>query len=70
MALILGLPACSTTEYVRELPSPELLRHCVEPNPTYRTNGELATAIVLWQDALAKCNIDKASLREWAESTP
>lgn len=64
--LILALPACKTLEVVRELPSPELLRDCPSPVLAYRTNGELAEAIVAWRNALATCNIDKATLREWA----
>ena len=67
VALILSLPACKTLEVVRELPSPELLGDCPSPVLTYRTNGELAEAIVAWRNALAVCNIDKATLREWAE---
>ena len=51
----------------RELPSPELLRDCPSPVLTYRTNGELAEAIIAWRNALAVCNIDKATLREWAK---
>lgn len=64
---LLWLSGCSTTSsLIRELPPPELLRDCPSPVVTYRTNGELAEAIIAWRNALAKCNIDKATLREWA----
>lgn len=64
--LILTLPACSTTKYVRELPSPELLAECPEPAIRVETNKQLAETVLAFINALTKCNIDKASLREWA----
>ena len=66
VGLMAALPACSTVQTVRESPSPELLRHCPEPIVSVRTNGELAEATLAYKDALQKCNIDKAALREWA----
>lgn len=69
LAGLLGLflTACSTTKYVRELPPVDLLADCPEPTLSVRTNGQLALSILALKDTLAKCNIDKESLREWAK---
>lgn len=67
VALIVAfLTACSTTTYVRELPPPELLADCPTVREAFKTNGELAETIIAYRDALTKCNLDKESLREWA----
>ena len=65
MALLAG---CATRiEYVRELPPVDLLADCPEPTLSVRTNGQLALSILALRATLAKCNIDKESLREWAK---
>lgn len=66
--LLLILTGCATrTEYVRELPPVELLADCTETVSDIKTNGQLASAYLAAKDDLAKCNIDKRSLREWAK---
>lgn len=70
MALILVLPACSLlrpAQYVREVPPVELLADCPVVAEGLKTNGELAWTILEYRKALAVCNLDKASLRKWAE---
>lgn len=68
MALILVLPGCATQiKYVRELPPVELLADCPNVLERLRTNGELAWTILEYRKALVTCNLDKKSLREWAE---
>lgn len=64
--LVASLSACSTTKYVRELPPVDLLAHCQGPLEEVSTNGGLARTIVAYRKVLALCNIDKESLREWA----
>ena len=64
--LIALLTACSTTKYVKELPPVDLLAECPSPIVGYSTNADLAKAIIAYRDALALCNIDKDSLRKWA----
>lgn len=67
-ALLILLPGCATRpEYVRELPPVELLRNCPAPDVKVETNGELASTLRGYIDALAQCNIDKEALREWAK---
>lgn len=47
-------------------PPPELLADCPGPlPPTERTNAGLVQAILDGRDALARCNADKAALREF-----
>ena len=65
MALLTG---CSTVKYVRELPPLELLEDCKAIQSEVKTNGQLALALLAARDDLAKCNIDKRSLREWAKT--
>ena len=71
--LLVGLSAalltgCATrVEVVRELPPPELLRECPAPPVDLRTSGGLALGLLSYHDALARCNIDKKALRDWAE---
>lgn len=64
LALMAG---CSTVELVRDTPSPELTRDCPHPEVDTRTNGGLAQGIKAYRASLTLCNIDKASLREWAK---
>jgi hypothetical protein len=67
-ALLVALTGCATrTEYVRELPPPELLEDCKATLSEIRTNGQLAQAYLDAKHDLALCNIDKRSLREWAK---
>ncbi len=66
LVLLLALPACTTTKYVRELPPADLLADCPEVLERHATNGDLAWTILEYRKALAHCNIDKESLREWA----
>jgi hypothetical protein len=61
------LTGCSTVKYVRELPPVELLRDCPVVVEQYKTNGQLALTLLEYRKALAQCNIDKESLREWAK---
>ena len=71
--LSLSLTACSTVKEVqvpypvREKPPTDLLATCPVPEVIAKKNGDLVNAIVALRDALAKCNIDKESLREWAK---
>ena len=65
--LVAFLPGCSTVQLVRELPPVELLRDCPAVVEKFKTNGDLATTILDYRDALATCNIDKQALREWAK---
>ena len=64
---LLALPGCSSTKYVRELPPVELLVSCPEVVERLVTNGDLAWTILEYRKALTQCNIDKESLRKWAE---
>jgi hypothetical protein len=67
-ALLVALPGCSSTiKYVRELPPADLLADCTETVSEIKTNGQLASAYLAAKGDLAKCNIDKRSLREWAK---
>lgn len=61
------LPACSTVKYVRELPPQELLADCPAVVEQIKTNGGLANTILAYRASLSTCNIDKESLRKWAE---
>ena len=70
VSLILALSGCSTAKLVRELPSPELLADCAYVSEAYQTNGQLAQTLLAYRDSLAKCNIDKQTLREWAKDKP
>ena len=65
--LALFLTGCSTVQIVRELPPVELLSDCPEVIEQIKTNGGLASTILEYRAAIAKCNIDKQSLREWAK---
>lgn len=70
MALVGLLTACKTApevRYVREPPPVELLGDCPEVFEQIKTNGQLALTILAYRDSVAKCNIDKKSLREWAK---
>jgi hypothetical protein len=42
----------------------ELLQQCLHPELDLTTNGGLATGILNYQDALDRCNIDKAKIKE------
>lgn len=64
---LLALTACSTTKVVQDKPPAELLRNCPAVVEELTTNGSLALTILSYRDALAKCNIDKESLREWVK---
>ena len=65
--LVAFLTACSSTKYVRELPPQELLGDCKAVTEKTKTNGELVYTILAYRESLALCNIDKGSLRKWAE---
>jgi hypothetical protein len=67
LLVLLALPGCTTTKYVRELPPVDLLAACPEVAERLVTNGDLAGTILEYRKALAQCNIDKGSLREWAK---
>ena len=65
-ALLMALPACSSTiKYVKDLPPQELLGDCPKVVELYKTNGDLVWTILEYRKALATCNLDKESLREW-----
>lgn len=66
--LALFLTACSTTQIVREKPPAELLVDCNTVVEDVRTNGALTKTIIAYRSALRLCNIDKRSLREWADT--
>lgn len=66
--LMAFLTGCSTTKLVRELPPPDLLADCPEVVEQLKTNGGLAWTILEYRKALSTCNIDKRSLREWADT--
>lgn len=69
VALLMALPGCaSRVQFVRELPPAELLEDCVATTSEIKTNGQLASAYLAAKNDLAKCNIDKRSLREWANN--
>ena len=61
------LTGCSTIKYVRELPPVELLADCPVVTERITTNGGLALTILEYRKALAECNINMESLREWAK---
>ena len=67
LLVFLAVPGCTTTKYIRELPPVDLLAACPEVLERHETNGDLAWTILEYRKALAQCNIDKGSLREWAE---
>lgn len=68
-ALLVALPGCATRiKYVRELPPAELLEDCRVTLGEIKTNGQLAQAYLDAKNDLAVCNIDKRSLREWANN--
>lgn len=67
-ALLMALPACSsTTKFVKVLPPQELLGDCPKVVELYKTNGDLVWTILEYRKALAMCNVDKESLREWVK---
>jgi hypothetical protein len=67
-ALLVALPGCSsTTKFIKVLPPQELLGDCPKVVELYKTNGDLVWTILEYRKALATCNIDKESLREWAK---
>jgi hypothetical protein len=67
-AILVALPACSSrTKFVKALPPQELLGDCPNVTELYKTNGDLVWTILEYRKALASCNIDKESLREWAK---
>lgn len=65
----MALPGCSSKPQipVRELPPAVLLLDCPEVAEKYKTNGDLAWTVLEYRKALASCNQDKRSLREWAK---
>lgn len=65
--LVAFLTGCSTIKYVRELPPQELLGDCPLVLEAYKTNRDLVWTILEYRKALAMCNLDKESLREWAK---
>lgn len=68
VALLVALPGCSVmTKSVREQPPVELLADCPAVLEDVKTNGGLTRTITAYRRALAVCNIDKQSLREWAK---
>jgi hypothetical protein len=68
LALVSTLIGCATTgTTVKLLPPVDLLQDCPAPVYTITTNRDIALAIPAWKRALALCNNDKASLREWAK---
>lgn len=67
-AILVALPGCSSTvKYVREKPPVELLADCPVVAELVKTNGQLVETILAYRASLATCNIDKESLRKWAE---
>jgi hypothetical protein len=69
LGLLLGsLFGCSSTKLVRELPPQDLLANCPVVVEEVSTNGGLVKTILAYRSSLSTCNIDKESLREWAES--
>ena len=70
MVCVALLGACSTQrppEFVRELPPAALLQDCPAVTEQHATNGQLAATILEYRKALGSCNLDKASLRKWAD---
>lgn len=69
LAALLVLGGCATPApvVVKLYPPSELTQDCLHPTYAVRTNRDLADGIIAYQDALVKCNIDKASLRAWAQ---
>ena len=69
LLVVLLATGCAITPplVVKLLPPADLLQDCLAPTYTVVTNGDLATGIMLERNALALCNIDKASLRAWAD---
>lgn len=68
LLLTLPLAGCLTVpKTVRELPPVEWLQDCPLPTGTIQLNADLARQRDEAVSSLKKCNIDKASLREWAE---
>jgi len=61
------LGACSTAPVARPAAPPSiLLVPCPPPAMKPTTNGELVVAYMETRIALAKCDAEKAALREWA----
>lgn len=68
--LLLSLTACGTPSpaVLRDLPPAQLLADCPVPSrPADATNAALVRWLRAYDEALAACNADKASLREWAK---
>jgi hypothetical protein len=69
VGLLVALPGCaSKTKFLRELPPVDLLADCPEVIEKYDTNGDLVGTILDYRQALGTCNIDKESLRKWANT--
>lgn len=64
---MVALVGCNASLPIKVLPPVELLQDCPESSIDVRTNGGLAAAVPILRSDLAKCNIDKAALRAWAE---
>jgi len=74
--LSLSLTACGTLSVpkqpvpVKLLPDRTLLNECpVPPRPLDKTNAALARWLNAYDAALAACNADKATLREWYDAS-
>lgn len=65
----LALSGCFATvpEVIKLKPPVDLLQDCEHPAYGVRTNADIANGLLAYQDALDKCNIDKAALRAWME---
>jgi hypothetical protein len=68
MPFLLFLTGCQTLQPITvhdkvRLPV-ELLQQCLHPELDVTTNRGLALGILSYQDALDRCNIDKAKIKE------
>jgi hypothetical protein len=66
IGLLVGLVGCNSTIPHKVLPPVELIADCPESSIDVTTNAGLANGIVSLRGDLKRCNVDKASLREWA----
>lgn len=66
-AFLVALPGCSTTKFITAKPPAELLADCPDVAERIATNGDLAWTILEYRKALGMCNLDKDSLRKWAD---
>ncbi len=63
------LAGCAGVQPKPEAPNADLLMDCPTPTVQAKTNGQLASTLLAYRDALKNCNDDKAALREFYKDT-